>query len=130
MDLHERLALLVESGQIRPAAAAAAEQLLAGVAAYIGRPVDADTGAMIATHVALALERLLAGEALADVPDVVIAEAKAYPETWAAAARLFAEALGEGAGAAEGADVVAPASEIAYLTLHLQTLRQAESTNG
>lgn len=122
MDINERLALLVESGQIRAAAATAAEQLLAGVAAYVGRPVAAETGGMIATHVALALERLLRGEPLADVPDVVIAEAGQHPETQAVAARLFADAL---ASLPDGAGVAVPASEVAYLTLHLQSLRQA-----
>lgn len=115
MPFRERFGLLVQSGQVSAAAAEAAQQVLTGAAAYLGRPLDEESGGMIATHLALAMERLARGEALAEAPPLAVTEARSYAPEWNAASSLL-----EKAAARWGR--TAPAAEIAYLTIHLRLL--------
>jgi len=112
----ERFALLVESGQVSQAAVEAAVLILDGVAAYLGRPLDEETDAMAATHLVMAMERMARGETLAELPPVVVAEARTYATEWDEAVALLATA-----GARFGQPV--PIAEISYLTIHLRFLK-------
>lgn len=116
MAFAERFALLQESGQVSAAAVEAASLILAGVTAHLGRPLDEETDAMAATHLVLAMERLVRGESIADLPEVVAEEARTFKVEWAAATDLL-----EAAAARWGRP--APVAEIIYLTIHLRSLK-------
>lgn len=117
LDLRERFELMVASGQVCQEAAEAAEGLLNGVAAYLGRPVNEESGSMLATHLVMAMERLLRGEVLEEPPEAIMEEAHGYPAEWAAAERLLTEAVSR-----LGRPV--PTGEVAYLTFHIRSLRE------
>lgn len=119
MELQERFDLLEASGQVGPAAVSAAKLVLAGVEEFLGRSLDGETGAMIATHLALAMERLVQGEPLAEVPDVALEEAREYAREWDRA-----EALLSAASTSLGRQV--PLPEVVYLTIHLRSLGETE----
>ncbi|HEY3368769.1 MAG TPA: PRD domain-containing protein [Symbiobacteriaceae bacterium] len=116
MVFAERFGLLVESGQVSPEAVAAATEVLAGVTAHLGRPLDEETDAMMATHLVMAMERLARGEEIPDLPAVVVEEARGYREEWDLA-------VGGLARAAARWGRQAPLAEISYLTVHLRSLK-------
>lgn len=116
MAFEERFALLVESGQVSAEAIGAVNDLLAGVVAYLGRPLDEEADAPAVTHLAMVMERLARGEEVPPLPEEVIDEARGCPEEWALAADLL-----QRAAAVWGRQ--APVTEIAYLTIHLRSLK-------
>lgn len=116
MPFAERFALLQESGQVSAAAVEATGALLAGVVTHLGRPLDAEADAMAATHLVMAMERLARGEAIADLPAVVVEEARTYAAEWDAATSLVT-------AAAARFGRPAPLAEISYLTIHLRALK-------
>lgn len=117
MAFAERFELLAVSGQVSAQTVEAAQALLAGIAAYLGRPLDEEADAMAATHLVLAMERIRTGDVIQDPPEVLLTEARSYATEWAAASALL-----ESAAARWGRP--APPAELAYLTIHLCSLKR------
>lgn len=120
MSFEERFALLVESGQVADESVAAVHEVLTGIEAHLGRALDEEADAMLATHLALAVERIRKGEELDEVPEVALAEAQTCTEEWAAAERLLQRAAARWGQKA-------PQSEIVYLTVHMAVHRADRS---
>ncbi len=118
MSFEERFGLLIESGQVSEEAVAAAGRVLEGVVRYLGHPLQEETGAMLATHLAFAMQRLRAGEAIEEPLEAAVAEARELNAEWAQAEALLgpeAEAIGR----------PIPLGEVVYLTIHLAVQRQS-----
>jgi len=75
----ERFRLLVASGQASERSVAAARAALKLVEARLGFLLTEEMGASLATHLAVTMQRLLAGEALIPAPDVLWAELADHP---------------------------------------------------
>lgn|GEM_PF-3332547 len=114
MTAVERVALLLDSGQIDTAVAAAMPALSANIAAALGRGLDGEAGGMLVTHLALALARGRRGEPVQDLdPALLEAEAATHPRE----RRLAGQVLDAAARRLGPLDL--PAAEAAMLALHL-----------
>lgn len=118
MSFEERFGLLMESGQVSEEAVAAARRILAGVVRYLGHPLQEETGAMLATHLAFAMQRLQAGEPIEEPLGAAVEEARGLQAEWAEAEELLRPE-------AEAADRPIPLGEVVYLTIHLAVQRQS-----
>ena len=116
MAFEGRFALLHESGQVSSAAIEAATAILTGVVGHLGRPLNEETDAMAATHLVMAMERMARGEAIAQMPSVVVDEARTYAAEWEVATALLSSAASR-----FGRPV--PLAEVCYLTIHLRSLK-------
>lgn len=115
MSLDLRLRLLEESGQIGPAVAALTRQTIGRVEAEYGLVLDEENGSMFVTHLAVALERLRQGQAIAAMPEAALAEVRGYGREWRFIERVAAEAASQ-------MGVTVPEGEVGFLTAHLATL--------
>jgi transcriptional antiterminator len=80
MPFEERFDLLVESGQANAQSIVATRSALEMVEQHYGIQLTEELGASLATHLAITMKRLLDGETLVPVPDVVWQELNDYPE--------------------------------------------------
>lgn len=112
MPFEERYELLLASGQASPETIQATRLALKLVEARYGIVLTEETGAMLATHLAVTLRRLREGEVLGDVPPVMWQELQTVPDALAFASSLIGE-LEAFLGAA------IPPSEAGFLAIHL-----------
>lgn len=115
-----RFELLCDTGQVSQAAVNATLQVVAAIEQRYDRTLTEENAAMFVTHMVMAFERLLRNEELNDVPPEVLDEATPYRDTQTFVAATIGDAL-------KPYWVHVPEAEIAYLTLHLAAIQQAES---
>lgn len=119
VSLEQRLDLLeqgrVIDGEVRPVV----ERLTEQVALSLGRSLDTPTGHMFVTHLAMALTRARAGEALSETPAGLEEELKDRPGEVALARKILAEA-----NDALGLDL--PETEVFLVAAYLGALEQGE----
>lgn len=115
-----RFELLCDTGQVSQAAVDATLQVIAAIEARYDRNLTEENASMFVTHMVMAFERLLRNEELNEVPPEVLDEATPYRETQAFVAETIGTAL-------KPYRVLVPEGEIAYLTLHLAAIQQAET---
>lgn len=126
--MDERLALRIElfraGGQVRPEVADFVTAELTALAAE-GRTVTEETAGMLTSHLMMALTRLLDGESISETrADAQIAEGlAAHPDALERAGRIAARAE-RALGAA------LPASEVAFLGMHLAVLALRDAPDG
>ena len=87
----ERFDLLVASGQANPQSVAATQLALDMVEKHYGIQLTEELGTSLVNHLAVTLKRLMDGETLVKMPDVVWQELQAYPEECAFAESIVAE---------------------------------------
>lgn len=114
-SLDFRLRLLEDSGTISPQVAAWTRRVMARVEAEYGLTLTEENGAMFVTHLAVALERLRAGEAIERMPSQALVEVRGYSREWHFMQRVAEEA-------ASDLGVAVPEGEIGFLTAHLAAL--------
>ena len=115
----DRLKLLLESEQIDTAVSVAAQQTAVSVEAYLDQPLVGDGAISFITHLALALARLVAGNALTNaLPAEMLAELQAQTADW-----QFAESLA--AQLEQTLGITFPESEIGFLAAHISGLKAA-----
>lgn len=112
-----RLDLLQAAGKVNTAARRATEALLEAARAHLGQDLEDSHGVMMATHLALACQRVLDGVSAAEPLPEAEAELEPYPQERAAAARL-----------AQQIEPMLPApfpqAEVVYLAMHLAARRR------
>ena len=91
MPFEERFKLLITSGQASEDSIAATRKALEQVEAHYGIELSEELGASLASHLGITLQRLLSGESLTQVPDVVWQELQACPEELALAESIVAD---------------------------------------
>ncbi len=91
MPFQERFDLLLESGQTNEQAVAATKMVIGIVEREYGIHMSEDLGAPFVNHLAITLKRLMDGETLIKLPDVVWQELRDYPEECALAESIVAE---------------------------------------
>ncbi|MCW2736851.1 PRD domain-containing protein [Nocardioides sp.] len=111
----ERLDLLEEAHQITPLARRLTEFMVAELAVQFELELDEESGALMVTHLAMALTRLNRGEVAAPVSESLERELAGRVDERDAVARLMQEA-----SEVLGREV--PETEILYMTLHLTSL--------
>lgn len=114
IPLAERLEFLAGAGVITATARLLTSETIARLVERLGG-LDAEDGAPLVTHIAMALTRVERGEPEAELPAVVEAEIRDRVED-----RAFAESL-----AARWREVLRrpiPDSEVQYVVVHLATL--------
>lgn len=116
MPFEERFRLLVESGQASEQSIAAARTALDQVEAHYGIQLTEELGASLASHIAITMKRLLAGEMLLQVPDTVWQELGDYPEELELAASIVAELE-------RNLDIPIAPDEVGFIAVHLCKIR-------
>ena len=91
MLFQERFDLLVESGQTNEQAVAATKMVIALIEDHYGIQMTEELGAALVNHLSITLKRLLDGETLVTLPDVVWHEIQDYPEEITLAGSIVAE---------------------------------------
>ena len=91
MPFEERFRLLVESGQANEQSIAVTRTALHMVEKHYKIQLTEELGGPLASHLAITLKRLLDGETLVKVPDVVWQEVRHYPEELALADSIVTE---------------------------------------
>ena len=91
MLFQERFDLLVESGQTNEQAVAATKMVIAMIEDHYAIQMTEELGAALVNHLSITLKRLLDGETLVAVPDVVWQELRDYPEEITLAGSIVAE---------------------------------------
>lgn len=76
----ERFDLLVASGQANQRSVMATKTVIEMVERHYGIQLDEERGAFLASHLAVTLKRLLDGETLMQVPEVVWQELSGHPD--------------------------------------------------
>lgn len=114
-SLDFRLRLLEDSRTISPEVAQWTRRAMARVEAEYGLILTEENGAMFVTHLAVALERLRAGEAIERMPSEALAEVRGYSREWHFMQRVAEEA-------ASDLGVAVPEGEVGFLTAHLAAL--------
>ena len=92
VSLEQRLDLLEQGRVIDREVRTVVERLTERVSVALGRSLDTPTGHMFVTHLAMALTRARAGEALSETPPGLEEELKDRPEEIALATEILAEA--------------------------------------
>ena len=90
MLFQERFYLLVASGQANQQSVAATLMALDIVERHYGIQLTEESGASLVNHLAVTLKRLMEGETLVKLPEVVWQELHAYPDECALAAIIVA----------------------------------------
>lgn len=116
LSFEERFKLLVESGQASEKTIAATKMAIALVESHYGIKLTEVNASMLVTHLAITLRRLMDGEMLIEMPDVVWQEIREYPEELDLAASIVSE-IEEFLGASISR------SEVAYIAVHLARLK-------
>ena len=122
MLFQERFDLLVESGQANEQTVAATQLALEMVEKHYGIQVTEELGASLVNHLAVTLKRLLDGETLIKVPEVVWQELHAYPEECALAASIVAELE-------TNLKISLARDEIGFIAVHLCKIRTESGLN-
>lgn len=122
-SLDFRLQLLEDSQTISPEVAGLARRLMARVEAEYDLTLTEENGSMFVTHLAVALERLRAGEAIEQMPPAALAEVRGYRREWG-----FMQRVAEEAGTQLGVSV--PEGEVGFLTVHLAALVRGETAGA
>ena len=122
-SLDFRLQLLKDSETISPEVAGLTRRLMARVEAEYGLTLTEENGSMFVTHLAVALERLRAGEAIEQMPPEALAEVRGHAREWA----FMQQAAGE---AASQLGVSVPEGEVGFLTAHLAALVHGEAAGA
>jgi transcriptional regulatory protein LevR len=91
MLFQERFDLLVESGQTNEQAVAATKMVIAMIEKHYDFQMTEELGAALVNHLSITLKRLLDGETLVAVPEVVWQELRDYPEEVSLAGSIVAE---------------------------------------
>ena len=91
MPFQERFDLLVESGQTNEKAVAATKMAIGIVESHYGIQITEELGAPLVNHLAITLKRLVDGDTLIEVPDVVWQELRDYPEEYTLAETIVAD---------------------------------------
>jgi transcriptional regulatory protein LevR len=112
----ERFDLLVLSGQANQQSVTATQMALGMVERHYGVAVTEALGASLVNHLAVTLKRLLDGDSLIQVPEVVWQELQAYPDETALAATIVAE-LEKSLKITLGRD------ELGFIAVHLCKIR-------
>jgi transcriptional regulatory protein LevR len=124
MPFEERFRLLIASGQASETSISATRQALQQVEAHYGLELTEELGAPLATHLGITLQRLLSGELLTPVPDVVWQELQACPEELELAESIVAD-LERHLNLSIGRD------EVGFIAVHLCKIRsKAGSDQG
>jgi transcriptional regulatory protein LevR len=122
MPFEERFRLLMASGQASENSIAATRQALEQVEAHYGIELSEELGASLASHLGITLQRLLSGEPLAQVPDVVWQELQAYPEELGLAESIVADLE-------RRLNLSIARDEVGFIAVHLCKIR-SESGSG
>jgi hypothetical protein len=119
-DFTPRLDLLQDSDQVSAAARRQTLDFVDALEAEFGVPVDEENGAMLVTHLAMALTRSERGSPLGEEPPpVIVAEAQANPTELG-----FVRERLDASGAALG--VTLPEAEYIFVTAHVCTVTMPE----
>ena len=116
MPFEERFRLLITSGQASELSISATRSVLEQVDAHYGIHLTEEVGASLANHLGITLQRLLSGEELAQVPDVVWQELQAYPEELELAESIVADLEGR-------LNISIARDEVGFLAVHLCKIR-------
>jgi transcriptional antiterminator len=122
MPFEERFRLLLDSGQANEQSIAATRIALDWVEVHYGIQLTEESGASLANHLAITMKRLLDGETLVKVPDVVWQELRSYPEELALADCIVAELE-------RNLKISIAQDEVGFIALHLCKI-QSESGSG
>jgi hypothetical protein len=117
----DRLALLQGAGKISPIARRATDNLLEAVRDFLGEDLEDSHGIMMATHLALACQRVLDGKAMTDPVPLAEAELAPYERE-----RVEADRLAHRVGSILQAPF--PQAETVYLAIHLAARRKGEES--
>jgi hypothetical protein len=112
MPFEERFRLLIESRQANEQSVAAAKIALAMVEEHHQLVLTEEWGATLASHVAITTKRLLDGEPLHQVPDVVWQELQDHPQALALAGAIVASLE-------EELDLSMAPNEVGFIAVHL-----------
>ncbi len=112
----ERFDLLVMSGQANEASVAAAKLVLGMVENAYGVLLGEELGASLATHLAITLKKLLAGETLTQAPAEVWQELQGYPEECELAGRIVARLESK-------LNISLARDELGFIAIHLCKIR-------
>ncbi len=121
MPFEERFRLLIASGQASETSIAATRQALEQVEAHYGIELGEELGASLASHLGITLQRLLSGESLAQVPDVVWQELQAYPEELGLAESIVADLEGH-------LKLSIARDEVGFIAVHLCKIRSESAS--
>jgi transcriptional antiterminator len=112
----ERFDLLVASGQANPQSVAATQMALEMVERHYGIRLTEELGASLVNHLAVTLKRLMAGETLVKLPDVVWQELQDYPDECALAASIVASLE-------KTLEISLAQDELGFIAVHLCKIR-------
>ena len=121
MPFEERFGLLITSGQASETSIAATRKALEQVEAHYGIELSEESGASLASHLAITLQRLLSGESLAQVPDVVWQELQAYPEELGLAESIVSDLEGH-------LNLSIARDEVGFIAVHLCKIRSESAS--
>jgi transcriptional regulatory protein LevR len=121
MPFEERFRLLIESGQASEQSIAATRVALDKVEAHYEIQLSEGLGASLASHLGITLKRLLAGEALTPMPDVVWQEIQDYPEEIELAESIVAEMKGI-------LNIAIARDEVGFIAVHLCKIRSESAS--
>lgn len=116
-----RFELLLDTGQVSQPVVDATLQVIQNIEQRDGRRLTEDNAAMFVTHMLMAFERLVKHEELHEVPREILEEVEPFADTRAFVAETVSAAL-------QPFGVHVPDAEIAYLTVHLVAIQQAENS--
>jgi transcriptional regulatory protein LevR len=116
MPFEERFRLLIVSGQASESSIAATRKVLEQVEAHYRIELTEELGASLASHLGITLRRLLSGESLTQVPDVVWQELKACPEELGLAKSIVADLERD-------LDLSIARDEVGFIAVHLCKIR-------
>jgi transcriptional antiterminator len=116
MPFEERFQLLIASGQATERSVATTRSAIEQIEEYYGIEFDDELGASLASHLAITIKRLLAGETLVSAPDVVWQELQDHPEERALAEAVVAEM-------AKNLGISIAQDEVGFVALHLCHIR-------
>lgn len=112
-----RLDLLQSVGKVNAAARRATDDLLGAARTFLGQDLEDSHGLMMATHLALACQRVLDGIPVAEPPAEAAAELAGYEPERTAAARLARQVE-------PILQAPFPQAEVIYLAMHLAARRR------
>jgi transcriptional regulatory protein LevR len=122
MLFQERFDLLVASGQANPQSVAATQMALDMVERHYGIRLTEELGTSLVNHLAVTLKRLMEGETLIKMPDVVWQELRDYPEECALAESIVTELE-------KTLKISLARDELGFISVHLCKIRTESGLN-
>lgn len=112
--LKQRLMILEGSGQIQKETTLAIENFVRIVENEFNIEITEENGSMFVTHIAMAISRIIAGEEITPLDDLLLDELKSTPayESIPSLIKQLEDEL----------DIIIPESEYGYIGLHLGAL--------